>query len=559
MKLIKEVKKRWVVILLFFIGIILYFYKLGDVPAGFYVDEATTGYNAYSLLKTGKDEYGKLFPVALRFFGSYSPPLYTYLTIPVISLFGLNIFTVRFISAASGVLMVLLVYFFAKSLNIFKVGSSIFITSLLFAISPWSLIISRAGYEVYFAFLLFSTGAFLLWKALSNPKFLVAGLLVLSLSTYAAHAQRFLFPIFIAVYLFLFKEKLLSKSYRKTFYQGLVLSFITQIPNLYLLTTPAFFTKGGLFFGERVMAQATKIATVLPAIISVPLSFLREYFSQYSSYFSPRSLFLLGDPDFQRSAPELGVFYSWMVIPYFIGIYYLGREIKKVQYKYLIFLALLSPSLASFSGDPFSSQRALALLLPLLLIIGIGIDRIISKVRPSVWIPGVLFLLSFSLLMLWRSYFVFLPKERAIYWSYGYERLAAEIRSRPDDNFIIDQTRQKPSYIELLFFLGFSPKEFQKAGDLIEDNYYYDTKFSSNYKIANFETRNIVWEEDIYSDNILVGDSLAISKEQAKEHSLTKIFEIRDPLDRVIFQGFKTNPKQKCTSIAHLNLHCREL
>jgi len=558
MRLIREVKKGWLVTLLFFIGVILYFYKLGDIPAGFYVDEATTGYNAYSLLKTGKDEYGKVFPVALRFFGSYSPPLYTYLTIPVISLFGLNTFAVRFVSAASGVLMVLLVYFFAKSLRIFKVGFSIFITVLLFAISPWSLIISRAGYEIYLAFLLFSAGAFLLWKALNTPKFLVAGFLVLSLSTYAAHSQRFLFPIFVAVYLFLFKEKLLSKSYRKTLYQGLVISFITQIPNLYLLTTPAFFTKGSLFFGERVMAQATKIVTVLPIIISVPLSFLREYFSQYSSYFSPRSLFLLGDPVFQRSAPELGVFYSWMIIPYFTGIYYLYKERKKAQYKYLIFLALLSPSLASFSGDPFSSQRALALLLPLSLIIGIGVDRIISKVRKSVWTPVMFALVLFSLLMLWRSYFIFLPRERAIYWSYGYEKLAEEIKRHPNDNFIIDQARQKPAYIELLFFLGFPPRELHKAvGGSIKDNYYYDTKFNSSYKIANFETRDIVWEEDIYSDNILVGDSLAISDGQVKEHLLTEVFEIRDPLDRVIFQGFKTNPKQKCFSINQANVYCK--
>src|SRR3989344_1830000 len=103
------------IILLIIICVISFFilsYKLSEIPNGIYLDEATTGYNAYSILKTGKDEYGKEFPLAFRFFGSYSPPLYTYLTVIPVSIFGLNEFSVRIVSVISAILMILVLYGF---------------------------------------------------------------------------------------------------------------------------------------------------------------------------------------------------------------------------------------------------------------------------------------------------------------------------------------------------------------------------------------------------------------------------------------------------------------
>ncbi|PIV01434.1 glycosyl transferase, partial [Candidatus Shapirobacteria bacterium CG03_land_8_20_14_0_80_40_19] len=59
----------------------LRFIFLTKSPPGFYVDEAAVGYNAYSILKTGADEYGKKFPLFFRSFGDYKMPLNIYLTV----------------------------------------------------------------------------------------------------------------------------------------------------------------------------------------------------------------------------------------------------------------------------------------------------------------------------------------------------------------------------------------------------------------------------------------------------------------------------------------------
>src|SRR3989344_8926202 len=77
---------------------------LGQFPNGFTGDEAQQGYSAYSILKTGKDEWGQVLPIFPRGFGDYKPPLYTYLTIPSVAVFGLNIFAVRLPSALIGIL-----------------------------------------------------------------------------------------------------------------------------------------------------------------------------------------------------------------------------------------------------------------------------------------------------------------------------------------------------------------------------------------------------------------------------------------------------------------------
>lgn len=541
------------------LGCFLLFYKLGSVPSGLYIDEALPGYNAYSILKTGKDEYGKFLPLLFRFYGSYNPPLFTYLTVLPIAAFGPTVFSVRFVSALAGLLSVIVVYYFLAESRIIKNKLSSAVVALIYVITPWLILHSRVGYEVSTAYLLFSLGSLLFWIGLKKYKFLLPAFFFLSLSTYAAYSERFLVPIFIICLLFFFKKKLfLKKSLRYTLY-GIFVLVLTQIPHLILLTTPAFFPKSNLIASSTIISQALKVAQFLPYPIAQGLSFLREFSSQYLTYFSPRSLFFLPDPDPQRSLPALSVFYFWLIIPFFLGIYALWTKRKEPFSKFIFLLTLLSPIPAALTKDPFASHRAMPLLLPLILIIGLGIDLIIDRIKGFVWIPTFSLLFLFSLLLLWRSYFVFLPKERAKDWGYGFNLLAQEIKVRPNTKFVIDQARIKPAYIQLAFFLAFSPEDFQKSVDQsVKKNYYKNTNFDAYYSFGNIETRNIFWEKDSYQEKILVGDELSISPKQANEHFLTKVFEIRDPIDRIIFVGYETNPAKKCATTNYFSLYCKD-
>ena len=110
-------KKITIVAILGFIillGIITRFYKLGEAPAGLYLDEAGQGYSAYSILKTGKDEFGKPFPIVFRSFVDFKTPVYIYILVPLIPVFDLTKFTVRLPSFILSILNLTRIYSLLK-------------------------------------------------------------------------------------------------------------------------------------------------------------------------------------------------------------------------------------------------------------------------------------------------------------------------------------------------------------------------------------------------------------------------------------------------------------
>src|SRR3989344_3658266 len=89
---------------------------LGELPPGLTIDEAGQGYSAYSILKTGRDEWGDFLPLNPRGFGDYKPPLFMYMIVPSVAVFGLNGFALRLPSALAGILTVWVIYFLVRDL-----------------------------------------------------------------------------------------------------------------------------------------------------------------------------------------------------------------------------------------------------------------------------------------------------------------------------------------------------------------------------------------------------------------------------------------------------------
>lgn len=535
-----------VFVLIILLGAYLRLANLETNPSGLYVDEAASGVNAWSILKTGKDEYGKEFPLAFRFFGSYTPPLYTYLTSIVMVFNGLSITSTRLVSAISGIFLILVFFAFIKSLGIFKYCATLFTATLIFAITPWTIFYSRIGYEINLAFFLYSLGILFLWLSLKNIRNLIFGLVFLSLSTNAYHSERLLAHLTVIVFFVIFRRELIKRDNLKVLILGFVFYLLILTPQLLIFFTPANISRGfGLFYSEVILRQVNQL-NFLPTFLSAPLAFLREFLSQYLSYFSPRNLFFQPDSDLQRSLPELSVFYWWMIIFLFLGFFILIKSLKSNTSKFIVMLLILAPIPAALTGDPFSTQRSLSLVLPLMVVIAIGLDNFF-RWHLRLGLVAISLLCIFSLLNLYRSQAVLLPNERAKVWGYGFSQLAEEIKKHPSEKFLIDNGRIKPAYIELAFYLKIPPEKLQAAVDqTLKTRYYHDTRWGDHYILDNFETRTIIWEEDIYKEQILVGDELAVSKSQAEEHFLTQVFEIKSPSQEIIFKGYKTNPTLKC-------------
>ena len=554
-------KKKFgkVALLLIIIGLggFLRFYKLSEIPGGFYVDESAIGYNAYSLLLTGKDEYGKAFPIFLRSYGTFPSPLYTYLTTIPIKIWGPTEFSVRFLSAISGIVLILVVYLILGQLNIFKNKAIPLIATFLFAIIPWSIFFSRGAYEANLAFLLTLISVYFLTRSEKNPFFLIIAFALASFSTWAYQAQRLIVYVLLPGFLFLHLGKRIRDYFSKEVVLAVLVFLVIQAPQVLLLRSPAFSLRAsGLFYKEALVEQSQKIP--LPRYLSIPLSFSREFFAQGISYFSPRNLFWEGDADSQRGAPELPPFYSWMAIPYLAGLLVFLSRLREKRIKLILLLMVSFVLPASLTKDPFSTLRALPLSFPLLVVISLGIDFFFSVKNKKLSYMILIFFVLTSFVYLWRSHFVLLPKERARLWGYGYKQLVKKIEESPETHFVIDQERTKPLYIQFLFFTKFPPEEYQKLVDpSIKNNYYVygDTDGVSSF--ANLEARNIEWETDIYKEQILVGDELAVSESQQKEHFLTEVFEIRDPIGYIVFVGYKTNPARKCAATGNFSLYCK--
>ena len=69
---------------IFVVAVVLRFYRIDSIPPSLTWDEAAWGYNAYSLLITGRDEHSHAWPINLESFGDFKPAGYAYILIPFI-------------------------------------------------------------------------------------------------------------------------------------------------------------------------------------------------------------------------------------------------------------------------------------------------------------------------------------------------------------------------------------------------------------------------------------------------------------------------------------------
>ena len=134
-----------VLILAFF----LRFNKVTEIPPALNWDEVSIAYNAYSILNTGKDEWGVFLPIHFKAYGEYKLPAQIYASIPGIAFFGLNELGVRITPVVYGTLTVLLMFFLGRA--IFQSSLVGIFAATLLAISPWHIHLTRASFESSFA------------------------------------------------------------------------------------------------------------------------------------------------------------------------------------------------------------------------------------------------------------------------------------------------------------------------------------------------------------------------------------------------------------------------
>ena len=124
-------KKYFPILIIDTIGLILRLIFINQLPPSLNWDEVSHGYNAYSILKTGHDEWGTFMPLIFRCFGDFKLPMYIYTSVIPILFLGLNQLSIRLVSILSGTISIFLIYLilsklFSKNKIIPIIGSLIF-------------------------------------------------------------------------------------------------------------------------------------------------------------------------------------------------------------------------------------------------------------------------------------------------------------------------------------------------------------------------------------------------------------------------------------------------
>ncbi len=175
-------------------GALLRFLCLGPFPPGLNQDEASIGFDAWSLLQEGIDRNGDAWPVLFVSWGSGQNVLYAYLSLPFLALFGLSAASLRLCAAFWGSVSLAAFWLLARRAG----GRGFGLLALaVLALNPWHLLLSRWALESNLlpAFLLL--GTLLLSYVNRKPWMLVPAAALFALGLYA-YGTAFLFlPLFL--------------------------------------------------------------------------------------------------------------------------------------------------------------------------------------------------------------------------------------------------------------------------------------------------------------------------------------------------------------------------
>lgn len=499
------------------LALILRVWGLDSYPAGLNADEAAIGYNDYSLLLTGKDEHGEVWPIHFKSFGDFKPGLYFYLVLPFIKIMGLNIWAVRLPSAFLGVISVfgvmLLVkeIFFKKSIFDWQV----IFTGLFLAISPWHLQFSRGGWEVNAATTFLIYGCLFLLKGIINPKYYYAAVIAFAVAMYTYHSIRVVAPLIALGFIIVYFNQI--RSQLKHFLFSGVLGAVLLLPLLMSFLSPVGASR---FTGVSFLSQSGPeqraielrnehkdtnnifVRLIHNRVVTYGLQFAQNYIDHFNGNF----LFISGDVIQRSKVPAMGQMYIYDFLLIIIGLMMIIKKLSRSKIFLLIWL-LVAPVAAALTFQTPHALRAQNMIIPLTIISAYGLISLLEWVKNNK-IISILFncfivsLLFCSVVNYLQKYYVEYPKVYPSAWEYGFKDLVNYLEPAAGNyNRIYVTDRYDQPYVLFLFYLKYPPSQFQKEAVLTYRDKY---NFSTVRDFANYHFEAINWNNLKDQSNILV-------------------------------------------------------
>lgn len=437
LNLIRFLRSNYLLILICILFLGTRLYKISEIPISVYWDEASIGYNAYSISKDGMDEWGDFLPLHFRAFGEFKLPVYIYSVVPFVKIFGLNAFSVRVPSVLFSLGVVFFTFFLGKKIT--GKDSSGLWAAFFISLSSWFFIFSRTGYEAT-AGLMFYLLA--IWVFLQKPegKYFFLSILSFIISAYSYNSFRIIVPLTILILALIERENIISAIKKAPYW--LVLSSIL----IFLSIWPIY----RLYVYDAGSSRFQNVGDINTG------SFYKNYFSHFQVDF-----LLSGDKNPRSQQPGFGQFFLPDFILLSLGLIYIVTS--KSKYRFLplalIFIGLIPPSLTKEAPHALRSISVV----PFLSIISAQGASYLKSFFPKKYLVEVVILVTF--LLFFVNYFInFLtiyPLQSAKDWQYPYKILFTGSGFEDSDSVLVPDKDGQP-YIFALFYLKYDPEKFRK-------------------------------------------------------------------------------------------------
>jgi uncharacterized membrane protein len=458
-----------VLVLISCIGLFLRFYKVESIPNGLTWDEAALGYNAFSISKTLRDEHGKFLPLAFTSFGDFKPPIYIYLTAPIVSLLGLSEVSTRLLSVLSGTLAIFLLYLLVKEAT--NNTKWALLCSLLLAVSPWHIFYSRGAWETNLMTTFLILGLFGIIRSTKNKSGLLWGLAALFLSMMTYQAGKLYVPLILIVLFwtgYLPFNTLILKNRSKA-----LIWLVFGMACAGLLSLNLFTSDGNrlnrlsiLNYKPDLNQENKKYGDENSIFHSLFDLRVRLIASRYLTHYSTDFLFVDNKPTDRGHLPKIGMMYWVDALFVVIGLFALvGLKDKKFR-NLVLGLVIIGAIPGALTLADYSSTRNLFLVIPLTVVSGLGVLRIIekNKIWPILIAPFWLF----GIVYFWDIFMVHSNIVLGKEYNIGYKKVYQALSETKPSRAVITDVYGQP-YIYYLFYGKIDPAWYQKQNEYREN------------------------------------------------------------------------------------------
>lgn len=526
-------KKIYLVLLsIFILGLFLRMFWIGSIPPGVTGDEVQQGYTAYSILKTGKDEWGDFLPIYPRGFGDYKPPLYVYLTIPFIAVFGLNIESVRLPSAVLGSLSIILIFLITRKL--FNNDRIALFSSLFLSIAPWHILNSRIAWESNIGSFFVLLGLWVFLKGLRNYVWFYLSAFSFGLTLFTYHSFKIFTPLFLLGLIFLFRKEVFKLKTKYLITAGFIFGFFILL-TLYgsmFAGTGRRAADAAIYNPENITPLRNiqiedKLPQPLGRVINNKINYISSQFlSNYLGYFSTTFYFSPHRSDgtlFNMSGQWL--VYKWVAILFLLGIVLMIRRFNR-PFAVLALILFIAPIPASLTREYMHLQRVQIMLFTIPLLAAVGLDFLLDNIRnKSLLLSAYLFivlLITGSVIYQFDQFLFHTFNKNLGGLQYGYKEAIEYVENNKHkyNQILFTKNHSEPQAF-VAFYTKMDPIIFQKNSQNWKGFEEKGFKYldAMDYKLEKYYFKNIDFGKDSQGKDILIvttPDQISVDAEPVK-------------------------------------------